>query len=169
VRETATRPIVAQLIEQIGYGSDGDVDAAEAIATRRKLTVDPWLRVKGVKNVFGLGDCSIIEGGALPATAQVAGQQGAYLGRLLSKALDPAREEGPIWQGDGRKIMHPFSFLSLGAMAYIGMLAACHWATCSYSSILLHLRKCLCKNISSFLDLTILLFSDFISSYARQR
>jgi NADH dehydrogenase FAD-containing subunit len=35
--------------------------------------------------VFSIGDCNFIEDYALPATAQVASQQGSYLGRLFSK------------------------------------------------------------------------------------
>jgi NADH dehydrogenase FAD-containing subunit len=33
----------------------------------------------GGTDVVALGDCSLVSGYALPATAQVAGQQGAYL------------------------------------------------------------------------------------------
>jgi hypothetical protein len=116
----ATRPIVAKLIEKIEYADESELNAATAIASRRKLSVDPWLRVKGAKNVFALGDCSLIDGEALPATAQVAGQEGAYLGRLLSKGGDLGCENPPTWLGDVKKEMHPFHFLSLGAMAYIG-------------------------------------------------
>ncbi len=35
--------------------------------------------------MYALGDCSYQETNPLPATAQVASQQGAYLGRLFSK------------------------------------------------------------------------------------
>lgn len=52
---------------------------------RGKIVVDSWLRMYGTENVFGIGDCSYMNDTPLPATAQVASQQGAYLGRLFSK------------------------------------------------------------------------------------
>ena len=52
---------------------------------RGRLVIDPWLRAKGASQVYGIGDCTYLEGSALPATAQVASQQGSYLGRLFSK------------------------------------------------------------------------------------
>lgn len=78
----ATRDIVSHLIEKIPAPKDGK--------PYRKLPVDPWLRVKGLSNVFAMGDCALIEDGALPSTAQVAGQQGAYLGRKSNSLLIPS-------------------------------------------------------------------------------
>lgn len=66
----ATRPIVNNVLEKIGAPSGS-----------RKLPVDSWLRVRGAKSVFALGDCAQMEHEPLPSTAQVAGQQGAFLGR----------------------------------------------------------------------------------------
>lgn len=75
----ATRDIVSHLIQKLPPSESGK--------PYRKLPVDPWLRVKGLDNIFAMGDCAIIEDGALPSTAQVAGQQGAYLGRKLGAVL----------------------------------------------------------------------------------
>lgn len=69
----ATRPIVNRVLEQIGAPSGS-----------RKLPVDAWLRVRGARSVFALGDCAQMEHEPLPSTAQVAGQQGAFLGRKNS-------------------------------------------------------------------------------------
>eukprot|EP00961_Rhodomonas_salina_P110864 1491844-Rhodomonas_salina.1 len=44
---------------------------------------------------MAIGDCSTIDGYALPATAQVASQQGSYLGRLFSK-VGPALSATPL-------------------------------------------------------------------------
>lgn len=110
-----TRPIVAKLVERI-TGEPMD----EAIRKRRKLSVDPWLRVKGINDIFAMGDCSVMDGRALPATAQVAGQQGAYLGRLLSKASNIRPPTAPVLRDDETRKINPFQFLSLGAMAYLG-------------------------------------------------
>jgi NADH:ubiquinone reductase (non-electrogenic) len=111
----ATRPITAKLIEKIS-----GLRKEEATKKRRKLVVDPWLRVLGVKNVFALGDCATIDGDSLPATAQVAGQQGAYIGRLVSKAININGEGPPVLRDAEYKQVSPFHFLSLGAMAYLG-------------------------------------------------
>lgn len=71
------------------------------------LLVDGWLRVPGEEDVFALGDCAVLEGQPLPATAQVAQQQGKYLGRALARL---ARGREP----------QPFRFRSLGMLAYVG-------------------------------------------------
>lgn len=71
-----TRPIVTRLLQKV-EGTNPEENGTK----RRKIPVDAWLRVKGAKRMFALGDCTVIEGGGLPATAQVAGQQGAFLGR----------------------------------------------------------------------------------------
>ncbi|KAL2938018.1 External alternative NAD(P)H-ubiquinone oxidoreductase B1 mitochondrial, partial [Bienertia sinuspersici] len=44
-----TRPVVRNFMEQIGQGH------------RRVLATDEWLRVKGVDNVFAIGDCASID------------------------------------------------------------------------------------------------------------
>jgi NADH:ubiquinone reductase (non-electrogenic) len=40
-----------------------------------KLGVDPYLRVIGARDMVALGDCSMMVGDRLPATAQVRGQE----------------------------------------------------------------------------------------------
>jgi hypothetical protein len=72
----ATRPVVADLIQTLGQKS------------RRGLLVDRWLRVQGSTNVWAIGDCAV--SGCAP-TAQVATQQGRYLGRMFNSA-------GPAFQ-----------------------------------------------------------------------
>lgn len=78
-----TRPIVARIVERVTGESE-----TQARDRRRKIKVDRWLRVKGMDGVFAAGDCAVVEGEALPATAQVAGQQGAYIGRELFRGLE---------------------------------------------------------------------------------
>jgi len=65
-------------------------DAMEKIGTkyqsdRRGLKVDTHFRVLGVDNVWAIGDCAI---STCPPTAQVAYQEGAYLGRLFNSLCD---------------------------------------------------------------------------------
>lgn len=74
---------------------------------RAKILVDEYFKVKKFENIYALGDCSEIENGPLPVTAQVAQQQGIYLGRAFNRSAK-------------RKILRPFKFHDLGMLAYIG-------------------------------------------------
>jgi NADH:quinone reductase (non-electrogenic) len=85
-------PFVASLGEPMGKGG--------------RLEVDDHLRLPGRPAVFALGDCAVGEP-PLPATAQVAQQQGRYLARALDRLL----------RG---KPVPPFRFRSQGMLAYIG-------------------------------------------------
>jgi len=62
-----------------------------------------------VQDVFALGDVSVMETGALPATAQVANQEAKWLGKRLNK-------------GDIES--ESFSFRNMGVMTYVGGLKA---------------------------------------------
>ena len=131
----APRPLVTQLRAAL-QPSAGDT-------ARGKLLVDPWMRCMGARDVLALGDCSAAAGGgpsaALPATAQVAAQQGAYAARLINRGyaigaagLDAPpphrRRPPPLFRlggggdadADGVEAAQPFEFLSLGLLAYVG-------------------------------------------------
>lgn len=150
-------PLTTRVIAQLNHSQQ----AHQAIA-RGRLVTDAWLRVSGAPRggVFALGDCATpIEeteappsptGGphfsrsVLPATAQVASQQGAYLGRLFSKGYDMAASGSlPPWKPDlsdakaAIEFAKPFQFLNLGVLAYLGAsqaLAQIHIADKSPSS-----------------------------------
>mmetsp|Transcript_39424 Transcript_39424/g.80877 ORF Transcript_39424/g.80877 Transcript_39424/m.80877 type:complete len:637 (+) Transcript_39424:94-2004(+) len=135
-------PITLNLIDALGNGGSEQTEG-QAIA-RGRLATDPWLRVLGGEGkIFSYGDCSCIVDGQLPATAQVASQQGEYLAKLISRGynmspgIDP--EEGILMpptpdpsveksisekissfaiQND--EIAAPFQFLNLGILAYTG-------------------------------------------------
>eukprot|EP01129_Flabellula_baltica_P010007 TRINITY_DN4179_c0_g1_i1.p1 TRINITY_DN4179_c0_g1~~TRINITY_DN4179_c0_g1_i1.p1 ORF type:complete len:456 (-),score=88.24 TRINITY_DN4179_c0_g1_i1:64-1410(-) len=70
-----------------------------------RIVVDDHLRVKGMDNVYAVGDCACIDSNPLPATAQVAQQQGLYLANSLNNSS---------------KDVGPFVFNFLGLMAYVG-------------------------------------------------
>ena len=72
-----------------------------------KITVDSCLKVKGLNNVYALGDCSQHEFYRYPSTGQTAQQQGKYLAVQLNKI---ACGKSPS----------PFRFRDLGMLAYIG-------------------------------------------------
>lgn len=71
----------------------------------RGIEVDGKLRVKGVNatGVFAFGDCAV---SGNPLTAQVAAQQGKYLGR--------------VFRDEGADASAPFTYNHQGTMAYVG-------------------------------------------------
>ena len=73
---------------------------------RGRIVVDGYLRLRGGEEVYALGDCAVGDP-ALPATAQVAQQQGAYLAKALKR-----RRAG--------RTVEPFRFRAQGMLAYIG-------------------------------------------------
>lgn len=137
-------PITLQLIDSLKEEST-QVDAQET--ARGRIATDAWLRVLGTKgNILAFGDCSCITTGQLPATAQVAGQQGEYIARLLSQGYnmspensatdleelalfppqpDPTRpktvaENIAAFAIQADDFAAPFQFLNLGILAYTG-------------------------------------------------
>merc|ERR1719267_443739 len=96
------RPFTKAMCESIGK-ENGQTD-------RRGLLVDEQLRVKGTKpgEVFAIGDCAV---SGKPATAQVAYQQGKYLGRMFRLGNQHAISD-PTAPG--------FTYVHQGTMAYIG-------------------------------------------------
>lgn len=76
----------------------------------KRILVDEYLRVKGHEGrIWAMGDAAVNETGIpLPQLAQVARQQGMYLAKVFSNTLK-----------DDEK---PFSFFSLGSMAFLGDL-----------------------------------------------
>ncbi len=75
--------------------------------THGRLPVDRTLRIARQTGAFALGDCACCPEAPLPATAQVAQQQGHHLARALR--LEAQGRHPP-----------PFEFSSRGMLAYIG-------------------------------------------------
>jgi NADH dehydrogenase FAD-containing subunit len=73
-----------------------------------RILVDEFLRVKGHEgSIWAIGDAAINETGEpIPQLAQVARQQGIYLGK--------------VFNGKYREDEKPFQFFSLGSMAFMG-------------------------------------------------
>lgn len=78
-----------------------------ALDRRGRIVVDGLLRLPGREDAFALGDCAAVGETPLPATAQVAQQQGKY----LAKALERGRQGRPV---------EAFRFRAQGMLAYIG-------------------------------------------------
>jgi NADH dehydrogenase FAD-containing subunit len=131
-------PLTLQLIDSIGEAQKNEQNVA-----RGRIAIDPWCRVLGTEGkILALGDCSCITRGQLPATAQVASQQGEYLASLLNKKYNfsPASTEEGIFPPPTKDPDHqpsiseaiagfasqaddyakPFQFLNLGILAYTG-------------------------------------------------
>jgi NADH:ubiquinone reductase (non-electrogenic) len=79
----------------------------EPLSSRGRLLVDSFLRLPSHPEVYALGDSAAVGEPPLPATAQVAQQQGEY----LATALDRLRRGKPA---------QPFRFKAAGMLAYIG-------------------------------------------------
>jgi NADH dehydrogenase len=75
-----------------------------------RLPVDPFSTVQGADGVFAVGDVAALSQGGrpLPGVAQVAIQQGHYVGRLISRQLK------------GRAPRRPFRYFDKGNMAVVG-------------------------------------------------
>lgn len=70
--------------------------------------------------VYTIGDCAVIPGSGLPATAQVASQQATYLAKQMNKGLDT------LPSGDNGRTARPFKFRNWGTMTYLGSWTAIH-------------------------------------------
>ncbi|KAF5026063.1 hypothetical protein F66182_1855 [Fusarium sp. NRRL 66182] len=70
---------------------------------------------KTLPDVYAIGDCAVVEGQSLPATAQVASQQATYLGKRFNSGTS---NQGPPTA--------PFQFRNWGTMAYLGGWRAIH-------------------------------------------
>jgi len=134
-------PLTLSLIDAIG----GEQKDAQPVA-RGRLAVDGWCRVKGTDGtLMAFGDCSCQVENQLPATAQVASQQGEYLAKLFSRGYDftgglpgvgvvgcslPPPLSPSTTSSLAEKVAGfatgntgyavPFQFLNLGILAYTG-------------------------------------------------
>jgi NADH dehydrogenase FAD-containing subunit len=147
-------PLTLQIIEALG----GEQAEWQNVG-RGRIAIDPWMRaVGGNGRIFSLGDCSCIVNTAatasdsaagndasLPATAQVAAQQGEYLAKLFNKQYNVSPERtadgilpppqkvpeqtqptlsdaiaGLATANFSGEFAKAFQFLNLGILAYTG-------------------------------------------------
>ena len=71
----------------------------------RNSTADKSGPEATMQDVFAVGDVSVLEGGQLPATAQVANQEAKWLGKRFNQ---------------GNLEQQTFNFKNLGVMTYLG-------------------------------------------------
>ena len=146
----AVRGVVKDLMSQIPAQKDA----------RRGLNVNEYLVVNGTENIWAVGDCAVAN---YAPTAQVAAQEGAFLGRLFNtmaktdtietelkelsqkqataKADDRDKifEEIKARQGQLRRIKQigPFQYSHQGSLAYIGAeraVADVNWFAGNFAS-----------------------------------
>ncbi|KZZ93366.1 Pyridine nucleotide-disulfide oxidoreductase, FAD/NAD(P)-binding domain protein [Moelleriella libera RCEF 2490] len=128
----AVRPIVKDLMSKIPAQKD----------SRRGLAVNEYLVVQGTRDIWAIGDCAVA--GYAP-TAQVASQEGNFLGRLFNNMAKTENHETRIQElssrmniqaGDSAEAAHeieslerqlrrikdikPFRYSHQGSLAYIG-------------------------------------------------
>ena len=136
------RPVTLEFAKRLGPEQE------ESVQRTGRLAVDKYLRLRGNNSsstssppphqMFAMGDASRIissdplSAQALPQTAQVAAQQGAYLARLLNRgyntSLTTPQISSDIWwtnivkaiQVRGVLEAKAFQFLNLGLLAYVG-------------------------------------------------
>lgn len=87
----------APLVSQLPFRKDGS----------SRIIIDRFLRVPEYPEIYALGDCATLEEKNLPATAQLAQQEGRYVARSLN-----ALARG--------KNVEPFRERNFGMLAYIG-------------------------------------------------
>lgn len=96
------------LVWSTGIGPTPFVQTVNLPKDRKsRIVTDRYFRVKDCENIYALGDCSVIEGGEVPATSQVAQQQGKYLAVALT-------------QHARKQHVEPFQYHHLGMLAYVG-------------------------------------------------
>ncbi|GLI73941.1 NADH:ubiquinone oxidoreductase [Penicillium ochrochloron] len=130
----AVRPVVRDLMSQLPAQAN----------SRRGLAVNEYLVVNGTENIWAVGDCAITN---YAPTAQVAGQEGAFLARLfntmaktdaIEKELQTLSNEQSLAKTDEdrnrvfdeirerqkqlrrTKQIGPFQYSHQGSLAYIG-------------------------------------------------
>ncbi|KAI5297451.1 NADH:ubiquinone oxidoreductase, partial [Ascosphaera atra] len=79
----AVRPVVRDLMAQI----------PEQSKSRRGLAVNEYLVVNGTENVWAVGDCAITN---YAPTAQVAAQEGSFLGGMFNAMAEADRTESEL-------------------------------------------------------------------------
>lgn len=115
----------------------------EQKTARRGLLVDEYLKLDGDDSIYAIGDCTFTPN---PPTAQVAHQQGEYLGEhfnklakidelnyLITNSTDDSTKYSKRLER-AEKAIKPFEYDHQGALAYVGSeraVADLHWGSWS--------------------------------------
>jgi NADH:ubiquinone reductase (H+-translocating) len=98
-----------------------------------RVCVGPLLNIPDKPEIFVIGDAAAAmqEGRPLPGVAQVAVQQGRYVGRLISTVLNDRTEPHPFWYSDRGSMAvvgTNFAILESRRVRLCGLLAFWIWA-----------------------------------------
>jgi len=110
----APRKLIQDLIKTLG---------PQHQTARMGLTIDKHFQVRGAPFLWALGDCAPTIG--LPATAQVASQEGAYMGRMFNRLADQMMDwklsgVAPELIDKALSEVPEFEFRNRGFFAYVG-------------------------------------------------
>lgn len=108
ILEGGSSVLYGLLVWSTGIGPRPLVQSLSVPKTKNeRILVDEFLRVRGFPNIYALGDCATWEHINLPATSQVAQQEGRYLARMLNRLARGKSET-------------PFRYRHFGMLAYVG-------------------------------------------------
>jgi NADH:ubiquinone reductase (H+-translocating) len=97
-----------------------------------RLPVDPFLMIPGASGVFAVGDVAVLSQGGrpLPGVAQVAIQQGRYVGQVISRQLKgkaPRRSFRYFDKGNMAVVGKNFAVLERGRIRLSGLVTWLMW------------------------------------------
>lgn len=117
VKEVGKEQVILQDGTAISYGlivwatGNGPTPFVESLPFPKDrascLLTDDFFHVAEVPYVYAIGDCATVIGKNMPATAQVAQQQGKYLGKIFNRLAQ-------------NKLIFPFEYRHMGMLAYVG-------------------------------------------------
>jgi NADH dehydrogenase len=98
-----------------------------------RVSVGPFMNVKGIPGVFVVGDASSVlrDGRPVPGVAQAAIQEGRYVGRQIARELDGWKPERPFRyfdKGNMAVVGKNFAILESGHLHMSGFLTWLVWA-----------------------------------------
>lgn len=95
------------IVWSTGYSPTDLITSLPFEKSRGRVLTDEYLRIPNHPEIYAMGDCATVAGQSLPQTAQLAMQEGKYLGKALNR------------QASG-KSTKPFNFNNMGMLAYVG-------------------------------------------------
>jgi len=121
---------------------------------KRGIVVDDYLRMKGARDIFAIGDCTA---SSYAPTAQVASQQGAYLSRIFKLLAKKDKIEADVAHAEtsdeaeklrkqvDRVKMKPFHYSHQGSLACVFPCSVCSFDFCSPNFQLHRLGQSNCR------------------------
>jgi NADH:ubiquinone reductase (H+-translocating) len=147
------------VISTIGFSPHPLVLATDVPKDKGRIVVDASMRVKGMSNVWALGDCALVtnaaDGQPSPPTAQFAVRQGKQLADNIVRALRGEEPKAFAFKqlGYAASLGHLSAVVEIGPVRLSGFLAWWVWRTIYLMKLPGLLRK-----VRVMLDWTVALF-----------